>query len=114
MLPWATSTLSSLALRARVRSSIFEQTRLRSVRTLKITAALFPFFPPLFFNSIHGRASFHRSRRPNRCFKFFALVAVARDFVTSVLYDMLRSHRSVFREVEDYRAYRRSHPRVHH
>jgi hypothetical protein len=35
-----------------------------------------------------------------------ALVAVARDFVTNVLYDMLTNHRPFFIEVEAYRKYR--------
>ena len=43
---------------------------------------------------------------------FIALVAIARDFVTNVLYDMWRYQRPFFLEVEDYRAYRRAHPRA--
>ena len=36
-----------------------------------------------------------------------ALVAVARDFVSNVLFDMWRNQRPFFLEVSDYRAYRR-------
>ena len=36
----------------------------------------------------------------------FALVAIARDFVTNILYDMFTQHRPFFLEVEDYRQYR--------
>jgi len=55
-----------------------------------------------------------KGRKPPRQGHYIALVAVARDFVTNVLYDMWRSQRPFFLEVEDYRAYRRSHPRTHH
>ena len=44
-------------------------------------------------------------------FQFIALVAIARDFVTNVLYDMWRYQRPFFLEVEDYRNYRRAHMR---
>ena len=37
---------------------------------------------------------------------FIALVAVARDFVSNVLYDMWRNQRPFFLDVSDYRAYR--------
>ncbi|MFN2241029.1 MAG: transposase [Anaerolineae bacterium] len=54
------------------------------------------------------------NRKPPRQGHHIALVAVARDFVTNVLYDMWRSQRPFFMEVEDYRVYRRSHPRTDH
>jgi hypothetical protein len=41
-------------------------------------------------------------------------VAIARDFVTHVLYDMWRAQRPFFSEVDAYRAYRRAHPRADH
>ena len=50
-------------------------------------------------------------RKPPHKGHFIALVAIARDFVTNVLYDMWRYQRPFFLEVEDYRAYRREHPR---
>jgi transposase len=43
---------------------------------------------------------------------FIALLAIARDFVTNVLYDMWRYQRPFFLAIEDYRAYRRAHPRA--
>jgi hypothetical protein len=46
-----------------------------------------------------------KGRKPPRQGHGIALVAVARDFVTNVLYDMWRSQRPFFLEVEDYRAY---------
>ena len=49
-----------------------------------------------------------KSRKPPRKGHF---VALARDFVTNVLYDMWRHQRPFFLEVEDYRAYRKTHPR---
>jgi transposase len=52
-----------------------------------------------------------KGRKPPRKGHFIALVAIARDFVTNVLYDMWRYQRPFFLEVEDYRAYRREHPR---
>ena len=47
-----------------------------------------------------------RQRKPPRKGHFVALVAVARDFVTNILYDMLTHHRPFFIEVEAYRKYR--------
>lgn len=47
-----------------------------------------------------------RQRKPPRKGHFVALVAVARDFVTNVLYDILTKHRPFFVEVEAYRKYR--------
>jgi transposase len=47
-----------------------------------------------------------KARKPPRKGHFVALVAVARDFVTNVLYDMLLNHRPFFVEVEAYRKYR--------
>lgn len=47
-----------------------------------------------------------KDRKPPRKGHFVALVAVARDFVTNVLYDMLLNHRPFFIEVEAYRRYR--------
>jgi transposase len=52
-----------------------------------------------------------KARKPPRKGHFIALVAVARDFVTHVLYDMWRHQRPFFLEVSDYRDYRRKHPR---
>jgi transposase len=52
-----------------------------------------------------------KGRKPPRKGHFVALVAIARDFVTHVLYDMWRYQRPFFLEVEDYRAYRKTHPR---
>jgi transposase len=52
-----------------------------------------------------------KNRRPPRKGHFVALVAIARDFVTNVLYDMWRYQRPFFLEVEDYRAYLETHPR---
>jgi transposase len=46
-----------------------------------------------------------KHRKPPRQGHFIALVAVARDFVTHVLYDMWRYQRPFFLEVEDYRKY---------
>jgi hypothetical protein len=53
-----------------------------------------------------------KNRKPPRKGHFVALVAIARDFVTNVLYDMWRYKRPFFREVEDYRTYRRKNPRT--
>jgi len=53
-----------------------------------------------------------KNRKPPRKGHYVALVAVARDFVTNVLYDMWRYKRPFFRKVEDYRAYRRKNPRT--
>jgi transposase len=55
-----------------------------------------------------------KGRKPPRQGHLIALVAIARDFITNVLYDMWRSQRPFFLEVEDYRAYRRTHPHVDH
>jgi transposase len=52
-----------------------------------------------------------KGRRPPRKGYYVALVAIARDFVTHVLYDMWRHQRPFFLEVEDYRRYRQQHPR---
>ncbi len=52
-----------------------------------------------------------KGRKPPRQGHFVALVAIARDFVTNVLYDMWRYQRPFFLEVDDYRAYRQAHPR---
>jgi transposase len=53
-----------------------------------------------------------KNRKPPRKGHFVALVAIARDFVTNVLYDMWRYQRPFYLEVEDYRAYRRKNPRL--
>jgi transposase len=53
-----------------------------------------------------------KARKPPRKGHFVALVAVARDFVTNVLYDMLLNQRPFFVEVEDYRKYRQQHQTV--
>jgi transposase len=47
-----------------------------------------------------------KDRKPHRKGHFIALVAVARDFVSNVLYDMWQNNRPFFVEVSDYRAYR--------
>lgn len=52
-----------------------------------------------------------KNRKPPHKGHFIALVAIARDFVTNVLYDMWRHKRPFFLEVADYRAYRQTHPR---
>ena len=51
-----------------------------------------------------------KARKPPHKGHFIALVAVARDFVTNVLYDMWRYQRPFFLEVSDYRDYRRKNP----
>jgi transposase len=48
-----------------------------------------------------------KDRKPPRKGHFIALVAIARDFVANVLYDMWRHQRPFFLEVSDYRDYRR-------
>ena len=52
-----------------------------------------------------------KGRKPPRKGHFIALVAVARDFVSNVLYDMWRNQRPFFLEVSDYRAYRQKRSR---
>jgi transposase len=52
-----------------------------------------------------------KQRKPPRKGHFIAVVAVARDFVTNVLYDMWRYQRPFFLEVQDYRDFRRNNPR---
>ena len=52
-----------------------------------------------------------KGRKPPRKGHFIALVAIARDFVTNVLYDMWRYQRPFFKETEDYRQYRHKNPR---
>ena len=47
-----------------------------------------------------------KNRKPPRQGHWVAVVAVARDFVTNVLYDMLVNQRPFFMEVEDYKRYR--------
>ncbi|MDH4209567.1 MAG: transposase [Anaerolineae bacterium] len=53
-----------------------------------------------------------KGRKPPRKGHFIALVAIARDFVSNVLYDMWRSQRPFFLEVGDYRDYRRKKQRT--
>lgn len=53
-----------------------------------------------------------KGRRPPRQGHYVALVAIARDFVATVLYDMWRDQRPFFLEVADYRGYRQQHPRA--
>ena len=53
-----------------------------------------------------------KGRKPPRKGHFIALVAVARDFVTNVLYDIWRYQRPFFLEVSDYRDYRRKNQRT--
>ena len=53
-----------------------------------------------------------KARKPPRKGHRTALVAIARDFVTEVLYDMWHEQRPFFVDVEDYRQYRREHPRA--
>jgi transposase len=48
-----------------------------------------------------------KGRKPPRKGHFVALVAIARDFVSNILYDMWLNQRPFFLEVEDYRAYSR-------
>jgi transposase len=52
-----------------------------------------------------------KDRKPPRKGHFIALVAIARDFVTHVLYDMWRYQRPFFVKDEDYRQYRRKQSR---
>jgi transposase len=52
-----------------------------------------------------------KGRKPPRKGHFIALVALARDFVSTVLYDMWRNQRPFFLEVSDYRDYRRKNQR---
>jgi len=52
-----------------------------------------------------------KGRKPPRKGHFIALVAVARDFVSNVLYDMWLDQRPFFLEVSDYRSYRQKHLR---
>jgi transposase len=52
-----------------------------------------------------------KGRKPPRKGHFIALVAIARDFVANVLYDMWRNRRPFFLEVSDYRDYRRKNHR---
>lgn len=47
-----------------------------------------------------------KNRKPPRKGHRIAVVAVARDFITNILYDMLTNQRPFFIEVEDYRRYR--------
>jgi transposase len=53
-----------------------------------------------------------KGRKPDRKGHFIALVAIARDFVSNVLYDMWRNQRPFFLEVSDYRDYRRKNQRL--
>ena len=55
-----------------------------------------------------------KGRKPPRKGHFIALVAIARDFVANVLYDMWRHERPFFLEVSDYRDYRRKTQRTDH
>ena len=50
-----------------------------------------------------------KNRKPPRKGHFIALVAVARDFVANVLYDMWLNQRPFFLEVDEYRDYCRRH-----
>jgi transposase len=59
------------------------------------------------YQQMYQRIKSRKSRQGH----FIALVAIARDFVANVLFDMWRYQRPFFLEVEDYRAYRRAHPR---
>jgi transposase len=52
-----------------------------------------------------------KGRKPPRKGHFIALVAIARDFVANVLYDMWRNNRPFFLNNEDYRKYRQEQSR---
>jgi transposase len=52
-----------------------------------------------------------KARKPLRKGHFIAIVAIARDFVSNVLYDMWHNQRPFFVEVSDYRSYRQKHLR---
>jgi len=52
-----------------------------------------------------------KGRKPPRKGHFIALVAIARDFVANVLYDMWRNKRPFFLKDEDYREYRQEQSR---
>ncbi len=54
-----------------------------------------------------------KDRKPPRKGHFVALVAVARDFVSNVLYDMWCNQRPFFVEVDEYRSYRQKHLHSH-
>jgi len=51
-----------------------------------------------------------KARKPARIGYLIAVVAVARDFASNILYDMWRNQRPFFLEVADYRKYRQEHP----
>jgi len=51
-----------------------------------------------------------KARKPARIGYLIAVVAVARDFTTNILYDMWHNQRPFFLEVADYRKYRQAHP----
>lgn len=51
-----------------------------------------------------------KARKPARIGYIIAVVAVARDFATHILFDMWRNQRPFFLEVADYRQYRQQHP----
>jgi transposase len=53
-----------------------------------------------------------KQRKPPGKGHFIALVAIARDFVSTVLYDMWHYQRPFFLEVSEYRHYRRQHQRA--
>jgi transposase len=59
------------------------------------------------YHQMYQRIKTRKSRQGH----FIALVAIARDFVTNVLYDMWRYQRPFFLEVQDYRDFRRAHVR---
>jgi transposase len=52
-----------------------------------------------------------KARKPPGKGHFMAIVAIARDFVSNVLYDMWHNQRPFFVEVSDYRSYRQKHLR---
>ena len=61
-----------------------------------------------FYTHMYERIT---SRKPPHQGHFVALVAIARHFVTHVLYDMWRHQRPFFLETADYRSYLKEHPR---
>ena len=52
-----------------------------------------------------------KERKPGRIGHMIAVVAVARDFATNILYDMWHNQRPFFLEVAVYRKYRQEHPK---
>lgn len=63
------------------------------------------------YNTMYQRIT---SRKPPHKGHFVALLAIACQFTTNVLYDMWRHQRPFFLETEDYRQYLIEHPHTNH